>query len=276
MTGPEQNSVEQLLHRLNSADAGAAWAAFIDDYAGLIVRVASQFEFEQDRRNECFLHVCEKLCEDQFRRLLTFNTRGAATFSHWLSTVVFNLCVDWHRKEFGRARMLPAIAALPLFDQRVYQNCYEGGMSTDECHETMRTEIPGLAREQIRDALGRIHALLTPRQRWQLNVRNRRRSRHSLSPHPATVDRIPDPAPTPESLARSWQEITSLQEAMSRLTVTQRVLLQLRFREGLTYEAIARIEQLGNPHRSRRKVQEALGALRLELLRQTGSQKRQN
>jgi RNA polymerase sigma factor (sigma-70 family) len=276
MTGTRENNLDHLLHLLNSADAGAAWAAFIDAYAGLIMRTVIQFEYEQDRSNECFLYVCEKLYEDKFRRLLTFNTAGKSSFSSWLSTVVFNLCIDWHRKEFGRARMLPAIAALPVFDQRVYQCCYEEQMSAEECYEMLRSEIPGLTRNQIPDALGRIHALLTPRQRWQLSVRIRRKNPTRGTPSHDSLDRIPDPAPAPESLARLQEETEELQDAMSRLTVAQRLLLHLRFREGLTYEQIARTEELGDAHRARRQVQSALVALRAELQRLSARKKRQN
>jgi RNA polymerase sigma factor (sigma-70 family) len=248
----------------------------MDAYAGLIMRTVVQFEYEQDRGNDCFLYVCEKLYEDQFRRLLTFNTASKSSFSSWLSTVVFNLCIDWHRKEFGRARMLPAIAALPVFDQRVYQCCYEEQMSAEECYEMLRSEIPGLALKQIPDALGRIHALLTPRQRWQLSVRLRGRSRGRGTSPDGSLARIPDPAPAPELQARLEEEAEALQSAMARLAVEQRVLLHLRFREGLTYEQIARTEQLGDAHRARRQVQSALVALRAELQRLSDRKKRQN
>ena len=63
---------------------------------------------------------------------------------------------------------------------------------------------------------------------------------------------------------------------MARLTVEQRVLLHLRFREGLTYEQIARTEELGDAHRARRQVQSALVALRAELQRLSDRKKRQN
>ena len=276
MTGSMDKNVDHLLHQLNSGDAGPAWAAFIDAYAGLMMRTVIQFEYEQDRSNECFLYVCEKLYEEQFRRLLTFSTAGRSSFSSWLTTVVFNLCIDWHRKEFGRARLLPAIAALPVFDQRVYQYCYEEQMSADECYEMLKSEIPGLLRKQVPDALGRIHALLTPRQRWQLSVRLRGRSRGRGTSPDGSLARIPDPAPTPESQARSEEEAEALQGAMARLTVEQRVLLHLRFREGLTYEQIARTEELGDAHRARRQVQSALVALRAELQRLSDRKKRQN
>lgn len=276
MTNSRWNDIEDLLHRLNSADAGPAWAAFIDRYSGLVMKAVVQFEFDQDRRNECFLYVCEKLCEDRFRRLLTFNTKGAASFPGWLSTVTLRLCIDWHRKEYGRARMIPAISALPSLDRRVYRHCYEESMGTSECYETLRADIPGLARSQITDALRRIHAVLTPRQRWQLNVRvsGRRRTASALSL--TAPERIRDPDSTPEEQAQKDQQAEALRDAISRLAPDQRLLLLLRFREGLSYERIAQMERLGNAHRARRRVQSALEALSVQWHRFHREKIRQN
>ena len=86
----------------------------------------------------------------------------------------------------------------------------------------------------------------------------------------------PHPAPAPGALARAEEEAEWLHQALSRLKVAQRVLLHLRFREGLTYEQIARMEQLGDASRARRQVQSALDALRIELQRLPGKKNRQN
>ena len=50
-----------LLRHLKSADAWSAWNEFLNRYASLIMTTASQFEYEQDRKNDCFLFVSEKL-----------------------------------------------------------------------------------------------------------------------------------------------------------------------------------------------------------------------
>ena len=131
------SSIAALLHRLNAADAGSAWAEFIDRYSALIMKTVTHFEYEQDRSNECFLYVCEKLCDHHFRRLNKFNTSGSAKFRNWLSTVVFNLCVDWHRKKFGRATVLPAISVLPALDQLVFQHYYKLGLSQESCYQSI-------------------------------------------------------------------------------------------------------------------------------------------
>lgn len=52
-----RESAVKLLRRLKSADAGMAWVEFMDVYAPLIMHVAAQFEYQQDRINECFLYA---------------------------------------------------------------------------------------------------------------------------------------------------------------------------------------------------------------------------
>lgn len=268
----DSDGIENLLHRLNSADAGAAWAAFIDRYSGLIMKVVRQFEYGQERDTECFLHVCEKLCERRFRRLQKFDPGGDAKFPNWLGTVVFNLCIDWHRAEFGRATMSPAIAALPAFDQLVYHYCYEQGMSRETCYQAIEADFPGMSFDHIAASLGRIHALLTPRQRWRLSLR---RGRETTDPSGSIYRHIPDPHPDPETWAEASEEAAQLEAALGELPGDQRLLLHLRFQEGLTYSRIAQAEHLGNPHRARRQVQAALDALYLALRRLQSGQKRQ-
>lgn len=253
-------SVTELLHQLSSANAGTAWVEFLDRYAQIIMNTANQFEFEQDRINECFLFVCEKLNDDGFRRLLKFNTSGKAKFRTWLGSVVFNLCVDWHRQEYGRVRMLPAIAALPAFDQSVYRLSIDQGMSKEECFQQLRMDFPDLDREAVDKALGRIYSLLTPRQCWQISVRTHRR-KHAGGPKNAELERLIDPAAEPDVQTQSQQELEELQKALSRLPTQQRLLLYLRFQEGLSLKKIAQMQNLGDSSRVWRHIKAAKNAL---------------
>jgi len=250
-----------LLHRLSSVDAGPAWVEFLDRYSALIIQTASQFEYRQDRSSECFLYVCEQLNEDGFRRLLKFNTKGKAKFKTWLGTVVFNLCVDWHRHEFGRATLLPAISALPAFDRAVYRLVIEQGRNKETSFQMLRADFPDLTRELVESAVIRVYSLLTPRQRWQVTVRNRRwqlaRGRFSEDP----VQRLPDPGTGPEVQTQKQQDIETLQDAMVCLPARQRLLLRLRFQEGLNLKKIAELTQLGDTNRAWRHLQAALKAL---------------
>ena len=266
---PEQRSkrfisnkqMKKLLLGLNSADAGPAWAKFIDRFAPLIMKTARQFDYEQDRSSECFLHVCEKLCDNGFRRLLRFDPNGSATFHTWLGAVTFNLCVDWHRKEFGRVSLLPAISALPAFDQAVFRYRYERGMTIETCFHLLTEAFPDLTRQQLSDAISRVHTVLTPRQRWKMSLRVRDKPSSPGSDKTTDAAKLPASAPGPESEAQQQQERALLEQAMTLLPADQRLLLRLRFHQGLTLKEVARLTQLGDSFRARRHIQAALGAL---------------
>lgn len=271
-----KKATADLLRRLRSADAGSAWAEFLDRYAPLIMNTASQFEYEQDRISECFLYACAQLNDNGFRRLLKFNTAGKATFRTWLGSVVFNLCVDWHRREYGRASLLPAISALPAFDQSVYRMVIEQGMDKETCFQSLRADFPDLTRDLIARAVARVYALMTPRQRWQIAVRSRRR-KTAYRPSPReSLEALPDPAMGPELEAQKRQDLEVLQEAMSRLPADQRLLLRLRFQEGLTLKKIAQLKYHGDVNLAWRKIQAATDALLQNFHRKGAEKKRKN
>ena len=272
----DQSTTANLLHRLSSADAGVAWVEFLELYAPLIMSVASQFGYEQDRINDCFLYVCEQLNDAGFRRLLKFDTAGKATFRTWLGSVVFNLCVDWHRREYGRATLLPAISALPAFDQSVYRMVVEQGMDKETCFQSLRADFPDLTRELIARAVARVWSLLTPRQRWQISVRNRGRKQARGSSPQDSLEWLPDPAMGPDAEAEQRQAFESLQDAMSRLPAEQRLLLRLRFQEGLTLRKIAQLKYRGDVNVASRRIQTATDALFRYLQRATSAEKRKN
>jgi len=222
-----RESAVKLLRRLKSADAGSAWVEFVDLYAPLIMHAACQFEYEQERINDCFLFACEQLSDNGFRRLLKFNAASKVKFNTWLGTVVFNLCVDWHRREYGRVRLLPEISALPAFDQSVYRLVIEQGMNKEASFQALRADFPELTRELVANALARIHSLLTPRQRWQITVRNRGRKQVRGGSAEDWLERLPETADGPEAELQKQQELESLQAGISRLPADQRLLLRL-------------------------------------------------
>lgn len=271
-----KNSIAGLLDRLSSVDAGPAWVEFLDRYSRLIMNTANQFEYEQDRINECFLFACERLNDDGFRRLLNFNPRGTAKFRTWLGAVVFNLCVDWHRKEFGRVTLLPAISALPAFDQSVYRLVIEQGMNKESSFQTLRADFPDLTREWVATSLSRIYSLLTPRQRWQTSIRNRGRKLAKGGPAQGRVEHLPDSGSGPETEAQKQQELDTLQNAISHLPADQRLLLKLRFQEGLSLKKIAQLKNLGDANRAWRHLQGAINALFDQVHHKNPAEKRKN
>src|SRR5205814_9688368 len=110
-----ETPINKILKQLRS-EPEAAWTLFLHEYASLILQVVRHFERNSDQASDCFQFICERLCEDRCRRLRKFKPKGAATFSTWLRAVVRNLCLDWHRKQFGRRRVFRSISRLSDLD----------------------------------------------------------------------------------------------------------------------------------------------------------------
>jgi RNA polymerase sigma factor (sigma-70 family) len=265
----EEQRIEELLQYLGSRSPQEAWVRFLHAYAPLIHQAVRHFERDEDHVSECFLFVCEGLARDGYRRLRRFKPGGPARFSTWLRAVVRNLCLDWHRKEFGRQRIFESLSMTDLsaLDQEVFRYLYERDTSQEETFLLLAPRFPGLTRAAIAESAERLIAKLSPRQRWLLSMRQP----HvpvNMAPQDEgadTLEAIPDQGPNPESSAILDQMHTRLRRAFWRLPQNERLLLQLRFEQELTLEQVAGLLELGDAQRADRRIREVLAGLRNDL-----------
>ncbi len=256
--------INDLISRLQTAGAGKAWKQFLDSYAPTIMHVASQYEYDRDRLNDCYLYICEKLSDNDFRRLLSYRPDSSAGFRSWLGVVIANLCIDWRRREDGRARPFKSITELSQLDQLIFKYRFEQGMGLQECLGTLQGEFPDLTTSQLAGTVSRLNETLTPGQHWLLGARRAETvslDSTEFSPSPnASLDPA-DPTPGPEELAEQGEEQDRLSRALDQLTPRQRLLIKLRYQQDLTLKEVARLTRLGDPFRTRRHIQAALDKL---------------
>jgi RNA polymerase sigma factor (sigma-70 family) len=254
-----------ILRQLRSRDPRDAWARFLDVCSPLLLGVVRLFERDDDAIGDCYLYICEQLSRNRFRRLLHFRTNGPASFPTWLRAVARNLCLDWHRQEFGRHRVFESIARLPALDQEVFNKVFVNGLPADATHLTIEPRFPGLTVGEVGRCIGRIEQSLTPRQRWLLSVRRAKGWRGAASgteDSDEVLERIPGEGPDPESLAALREERAALHAALSRLPDRDRLVVRLRFEQELTLEEIARLLNLDNAQSADRRIREAIENLR--------------
>jgi len=253
-----------ILAGLSSNRVESSWKAFLKTYSTMIMQVACQYESNKDRADECFLFVCEKLNDDGFRRLLQFETNRKVRFSTWLKLVVSNLCVDWHRKEYGRQRPYRVIAKLSEFDQLLYHYKIECGMNLPACFYALQLKHADLTKNQLAESVSRLHTTLTPKQRWQLSMRKRETGStlviDGFSDDPTETELV-ETDPGPETIVQLLQSREALQRAMSQLSNQQRLVLRLRYQEDLSLKAVAELAGLGDLHQAKRRIKRALAAL---------------
>jgi RNA polymerase sigma factor (sigma-70 family) len=260
------DDIAPILRGLRSSEPELAWNEFLRVYSPVIVQVVRKFEQDADAVSDCFLFVCERLAEKRFRRLLRFEPKGPARFPTWLHAVVRNLCVDWHRQEFGRHRVFQSVAKLPPMEQEVFTLVHERGFSAEDAFHRLASRFSGLTREQVAFAVDRIEALLTPRQRWLLAVqRGGTASLEAGLPDGGPALELLDERPNPETQAATEEARRALRRAIGRLPPNEQILIRLRYEQDLTLEQIARLMGYADAQSADRRLRETLEQLRKEL-----------
>lgn len=239
--------------------ARAAWVAFVQRYSGVVLQTIQELESDYDAVLDRYLYVCEKLAERDCKRLLAFKRGGAGEFAAWLRAVTRNLCIDYLRQQQGRRRLPRPITRLPALDQEVFETSFWRGHSAAETHEQLRTTRPELRFSQILESLERIQTALRP---WQLQrVLHPKANSSPVSPVSRSgddwLDQVPDARAGPEDDVLLQEKARLLQEAVAELPEQARLLLRLRFEQGLTLQDIARLSGLAD----HRKVHEELACI---------------
>jgi RNA polymerase sigma factor (sigma-70 family) len=274
-----------LFGRLRSPDAQAAWEDFLREYSPVLYQTVRAFTQDEEEVSDCFVHICEQLARNGFRRLLHFESAGAAKFSTWLRVVARNLCYDWHRRKNGRLRPFKSVQGLSALELQVYRYRYEQGRSREEAHQHLRMTWPDLMIDQLAEIESRIENSLNSRQHWLLSVWKDRKSTPSISDSDiedewgdeaaAAVDLAPDP----ETIAADRQQQARLHQCVALLPPGERLIVQLRFEDELLLEEIARLTGLGDAQRVHRRLgvilQKLRAAMRERKNRKTGDDVRE-
>ena len=259
-----EHSFDSILEDLNSREPEEAWRLFLDEYAALVLQVVKHIERDPDFVPDCFQFVCEQLTAKSFQRLKKFQPDGPAVFSTWLRAVVRNLCLDWHRKRFGRFRLFKSISRLSGFDQEVFRHLYERQLPIDDAFQALRSIYPTLTHAQLVESSARISSSLTAKQSRLLAARmSHQAPRTDADPvHAAAREVVLDPAPNPEVVALQNERVQSLRQALRGLTPRDRLLIRLRYEQELTLEQVAGLLDLGNAQRVERQIKTVLARLR--------------
>jgi len=154
----------QLMASVLAGDV-AGWQKFVSEYADSMYRAISKYCDDYDEKMAVFLHILEKLREDRFARLRSFE--GKAKLSTWLTIVSRRLAIDFLRARYGRDFQLKKIRvvsydAVPAFLKHLADN------ATPE-HELAGTERQ-LAREKLEAGLQQALAGLSPQENLAIQL----------------------------------------------------------------------------------------------------------
>jgi RNA polymerase sigma factor (sigma-70 family) len=93
-----------LLGASDPSSQEAAWEDLIARHTRLLLALSRSFSAGHDEVMERYAYILEKLREDNFRRLRTFDANSGVRFSTWLTVAARRLCLDQLRTRYGRVR----------------------------------------------------------------------------------------------------------------------------------------------------------------------------
>ena len=259
-------AIAVLLEDLHSLNACDAWVEFLESYGPVLYQTARAYTSDKDAAVDCYVHICEQLAHNRFRRLLKFNPKGRASFATWLRVVARNLCFDWHRGQSGRHRPFKSLEDLSPLELEIYHWRFARGASQHETLQQLAPLFPGVGLDELSAVEDRLQNSLTSRQRWILSTR-----RQSEISTPVAVAGeegelgvldIADPQPNQETQLVTQQQREQLQKSLAALPADERLVLQLRFEHDLSLEEVARLCGLGDGQRVHRKLTAVLKKLR--------------
>ncbi len=255
------------LIELFARDTKRAWDLFIERYADAIFGQLRGMGFDYDDAMDRFVYICEKLAEDDCRRLRSIRFAGQhGEMVPWVRTVVKNLCINWAWSQDGRKRLFKPIERLSKLDQRVFELYFWGGLTPLAAEEQLRREaFFEVADGTVFDALDRVIASLSVNHLWKLAsglLRARKAaSFEQLSELAGVQIEAVESGPNPEESAAAAQQRSWLGRGLASLESRHRLVVQLRFEQALTLADIGRTLAL-----SEREVKKLLDAS-LERLR---------
>lgn len=247
-------------------DAEAGWRAFVDQYSPKLLQLIEQCGVrDRDDVMDLYVHVCERLAADDCARLRKHDP-GKGSMGSWLNVVVRRMLVDWVRSVDGRKRLFGSIRMLSTIDQQVFEQYYWRRQTPSQMADAIPGESGrGIGLPAVFESLGRIEGALTTRQRAELMTMTARIS--ATVPldddEGATVIALASEQPDPEAALLAAARDRSLAEAMRTLPVEDRVIVSMRFIDGLTLPEIRRALHL--PSLSGERVTAIVEALRRAL-----------
>jgi RNA polymerase sigma factor (sigma-70 family) len=258
--------IAALLEALRSSNSRDAWVEFLESYSPVLYQTARACTLDEDAAADCYLLICEQLARNRFRRLLMFKPEGRASFITWLRVVARNLCFDWHRSRSGRHRPFKSLQHLSQLELEVYNCRFNRGFSQEETLQQLQSTFPGVSLSELAAIEGRVHRSLSSRQHWILSTRKQLAFSNTIAAAGGeegekSID-VVDPRPDQETLIIGRQQQIQLEKCVASLPPDERLILQLRFSEGLSLEEIAHLTRLEDAQRVHRRIAAILQRLR--------------
>lgn len=247
-------------------DPAHGWRLFLDRYSGLLLAMIRDVGFDHDEAMDRFVYVCEKLSEEDCRRLRQIRHLGErGEIVPWLRRTVRHLLINWAWSTAGRPRIFRAIEGLDDVAQEVFRLHFWEGLTASEVAEALRSRGRPASLLAVYEALDQVHQALDDAGRWRLVSQLRSRQRpHSIDSESGARRPLTSPTVDPEAMALASEERQRLGDALDRLCARDRLLIRMRYDDWLEPSGMA--ELLGEQAATiRRQLHRARQRLRLAM-----------
>ena len=174
--------------------------------------------------------------------------------------------IDHRRRRLGRPRLFEAVMRLPALHHHVFRLRYRYKLTLDQTFESLRPRFPGLTLAAVAAADTRIGATLSGRQTRALIHVQPRFEPLDRTDSGAREEFTPaDTGPNPEDVALVREQRHRLRSAIADLAPDDRLMVALRFEEGLALVAVARMAGLRDAQQADRRLRRILERLRSAL-----------
>lgn len=163
--------VQSLIAATDPAARERAWATFLHQHSGVILRVARTLGGGHDATMDRYAFVLDALQRDDCKRLRAYAPEGRGSFSTWLAVVARRLCMDEHRHRYGRAQSDDADAEAERATRRQLADLVGSELGLDTIEGNTDAPDVQLERAELRAVLDGVLAQLDVTERLILRLR---------------------------------------------------------------------------------------------------------
>ncbi len=256
---------------LYQKDSEKAWEIFTQKYNPLIFGVINKSCHDHDEVMEIYTFVLEHLKAKDCKRLTSyFQKERNYNFDAWIVVVTRNCVFDWFRKEKGRKRLLKSIESLPEIDRRIFEYIYQHRYSYSETYEILKSKHGlNFSFEEMCSHAQEINNNLQRKTKWRIidewqsvlppiPLESIESGRLKLNLKNSNFQDSNSPE---ENLIKS--DISKIiNDALNKLAIQDRLIVELHLYRGLTLKEISGIIKEKKIWRIRRKLKKALQLMR--------------
>lgn len=227
-------------------DPAGAFMELLNRYTPELVRMIRRHVRDSDDVMEVYTSICERLRSNDYQSLRRFRKDGALL--PWLSVVAANASRDLYRKRRPASIPRSVLAKLDQKEQWIFRYHYLERMRHEDIAEIVSSKhgLSCTALDVVR-VIGKINDFLSIKQRWLLLC-----ALNANRP-PISIDELgeigyhlaaPDDAAALDDALRERDRIQKLTAALKTLSSDDRLMVMLRFEQGLSAIEIAGIMRL--------------------------------